>query len=118
MPQRFERSVEIGFRAVRDVVCDRGGQYGDTLQQSQWLTLKSAVLELTGQNIDNDQACIIGLAALNDVKYWRQLGRFKLDSLIDQTAYSAALLGEILNHESTHSTNPVAAGPVGQNAED
>lgn len=95
MKQRFEQSFEIGTQAVRGVVGERGEQYRDTLENAQWLTLIGALEEISGIRISNDSARLVAMAAMVDVKYWRQLGPWKHDTLVDRVAYEGVLLGEM-----------------------
>lgn len=92
---RFERTAELGHKKVRATYSQRGQEYGDTVQLNNWLILKGVMREL-GFPEPSDQECrfIFGSAML-DVKYWRNLGGYKEDSIVDGNAYSSHFLGEI-----------------------
>lgn len=111
---RYEQSFRMGVQKVGEVVDERGGQYRDTLEEAQWLTLIGILEHLTGVRISNDSARVVALAALADIKYWRQLGPFKLDTLIDRVAHEATLTGELDRLESKpgspcpHATDPTS----------
>lgn len=91
---RFERSLRRGYRALEPVFAQRSTQYGDTLEECQWLTLRN-IASLMGIKLTKRQARLLALAAHVDNKYWRQLGPFRRDTLLDLLAYNAALLGEL-----------------------
>ena len=91
---RFTRALNRGLSILRPVFQERSAQYGDTMAECRWLTMKSVALAM-GIELKDDEARILFLAGQGDVKYWRQLGEFKADNLIDGLAYGAALIGEL-----------------------
>lgn len=91
---RFTRALNRGLGILRPVFEQRSIQYGDTMEECRWLTMKSVAIAM-GIDINNDEARILFLAGQDDMKYWRQLGGFKADNLIDRMAYDAALVGEL-----------------------
>lgn len=98
-PPRFTRSAEAGIAEVRATYTERGGQYGDTLEHSEWLALRAHAKEFAGVELTKEQARILGLAALADVKHERFRGGWKLDNLVDGGAYGAVLIGETLAYK-------------------
>lgn len=72
----------------------RGGEYGDTWRDCQWLTTKAICKEL-GVEVSEYALRAIALATLVDVKHQRMQGGWKGDNLIDGIAYSAALAEEM-----------------------
>jgi len=94
---RFARMANSGVEQIKDTYDTRGSQYADTMEHTQWLQLIS-VAERYGIKITNDQARAIAIAGLVDIKYWRSLGGFKKDNLIDGASYTAYLIGE-LDHQ-------------------
>ena len=91
---RFARMANYGQEQVKNTYAQRGSEYADTMEETQWLTLIS-VAKHYGITITNDQARAIAIASLCDIKYWRSLGGLKLDNLIDGGAYNAYLIGEL-----------------------
>jgi hypothetical protein len=94
MSNRFSKMADAGIAEIKATYAERGEQYADTMQNTQWVTLIS-VAKAMGITITNDQAKAIAIAGLCDIKYWRSLGGFKRDNLIDGGAYNAYLLGEL-----------------------
>lgn len=91
---RFTRALNQGFKVLRPVFEERSRQYGDTMEECRWLTMLSAA-DAIGIKLEPWQARILFLAGQDDMKYWRQLGGFKFDSLLDRLAYCGALIGEL-----------------------
>lgn len=111
---RFTRALNQGFAVLRPVFEERSRQYGDTMEECRWLTMLSAA-EAIGIKLEPWQARILFLAGQDDMKYWRQLGGFKFDSLLDRLAYCGALIGELdqatcaaLMHEPQQTSRPQA----------
>lgn len=92
---RFERSADAGHEQVRAVYHQRGGEYSDTLETNDWLAFRALAKKLLGVEVSKDQARLLSLASLVDVKYERLAGGWKDDSLTDGLAYGSALLGEL-----------------------
>lgn len=91
---RFNRMADAGMDDIKAIYTQRGGEYADTMEETQWLMLL-AVAKRMGIELTNDQARALAIAGLCDIKYWRNLGGFKRDNLLDGGAYNAYLLGEL-----------------------
>jgi len=92
---RFERMADRGLAKIRATYTQRGMEYGDTVEENQWLVLKAIMVKL-GFPRPTDQDCrLIFDSAMVDVKYWRNLGGFKEDNFIDGGAYNCQMLGEL-----------------------
>ena len=72
----------------------RGIEYGDSYRIDIHLTLKN-ILKKYNLDIPDRLLNAITAAVLIDVKYSRQVGPFKEDTLVDMIAYSAFLNEEI-----------------------
>lgn len=83
-----------GMDQIKATYATRGSEYKDTMEHTQWLQLIS-IADTFGLKITNDQARAIAIAGLVDIKYWRSLGGFKKDNLIDGASYTAYLIGEL-----------------------
>ena len=86
--------ADAGLAEIRAIYAERGDQYADTMEDTRWLTML-AVAKAMGITLTNDQARCLAIAGLCDIKYWRALGGFKRDNLVDGGAYNAYLLGEL-----------------------
>lgn len=86
--------ADAGVKQIRGTYAERGNQYADTMQETKWLNM-IAVAKQLGVEMTNDQARAIVIAGLIDIKYWRSLGGFKMDNLIDGASYTAYLIGEL-----------------------
>jgi len=102
---RFERNAEASLAKVRAIFTERGGQYADTWELAQWVKT-IAVARSIGIELSNEQARKIVAAALCDVKYWRNLGGYKEDNLLDGIAYDANLMAEMSTDEQKHQSGP------------
>jgi hypothetical protein len=91
---RFTRALNQGMAVLRPVFEERSRQYGDTMEECRWLTMLSAA-QAMGLKLEPWQARILFLAGQDDMKYWRQLGGFRADSILDRLAYCGALIGEL-----------------------
>lgn len=107
---RFTRALNRGLSILRPVFQERSAQYGDTMAECRWLTMKSVALAM-GIELNDNEARILFLAGQGDVKYWRQLGEFKADNLIDGLAYGAALIGELDTAALINGHQQVAGAP-------
>jgi hypothetical protein len=67
-----------------------------------------AVSRLLGLNLTNEQCRLLATAGFCDMKYWRNLGGYKDDSIVDGIAYDAFLAEEIrkLQHPDEYSNRP------------
>ena len=95
---RFARMANIGLDEIKKTYAQRGSEYADTMEKTQWLTLIN-VLSSYGIKITNEQARAVAIASLVDIKYWRGLGGLKMDNLIDGGAYNAYLIGELIKKD-------------------
>lgn len=87
----FEELATATTKRAESVYAGRGTEYGDTLRESRFLKLKACAAEL-GYKIENtDHLLILAIASLCDVKYWRNLGGYKDDNLIDGINYDKVL---------------------------
>ncbi len=91
----FDSNAKATLGRVSEIFQQRGGEYGDTWRDCQWLAIK-AVSRKLGLNLTHDQCRKIAAAALFDVKYQRLQGGYKDDSIIDGIAYGANLAAEML----------------------
>lgn len=91
----FSRNANSTLSAVRLTYDERGGQYGDTWKDCQWLAMLATAGEL-GLDITRDECRVLAAAALVDVKYQRLQGGFKDDTLIDSISYQANWRAEML----------------------
>lgn len=114
---RFTRALNQGMAVLRPVFEERSRQYGDTMEECRWLTMLSSA-EAMGLKLEPWQARILFLAGQDDMKYWRQLGGFKFDSLLDRLAYCGALVGELdratcagLTHETQRASGTPSDDP-------
>jgi hypothetical protein len=98
---RFERNAEASLSKVHAIFTERGGQYADTWEQAHWVKT-IAVAQSMGISMTNSEARKIVAAALCDVKYWRNLGGYKEDNLLDGIAYDANLMAEMAVDEQKH----------------
>lgn len=96
----FAELTKPTLERCANIFNERGGQYGDTWRECQFLALKAVAREL-GITIIDDHCRAIALAALVDVKYIRLLGGYSDDSLIDGINYSAALAQEMMLAQGT-----------------
>lgn len=92
--QLFESNAEATIKRVQATFRERGGEYGDTWEDCQWLALR-AVAKERGVTIPGDSLRAIAAAVLVDVKYQRLQGGWKDDSVIDGIAYQANLAEEM-----------------------
>jgi len=93
-PNLFKENAVATLAQVHETFCQRGGEYGDTWRNCQWLAVK-AVARRLGITLTTEQARKIAAAVLVDVKYQRLEGGYKEDSLIDGIAYEANLVAEM-----------------------
>jgi hypothetical protein len=94
MKPLFAHHADATLERVQATYQERGDQYGDTLKDCQWLKLR-AVGRRFGVEIPPDLALALGVAAWCDVKYQRNQGGYKDDSIIDGIAYDAVLAGVV-----------------------
>lgn len=87
----FEKNVLSTMERCTSIFTGRGKEYGDTWKDAQLLKLKSVFKELFNFTPDDEQLRIVACASLCDLKYWRFLGGYKDDNLIDGINYDAFL---------------------------
>lgn len=97
----FEQHAGKTIGVVTSTFGERGQQYGDTWRDCQWLTLK-AVSRKYGVDIPEYAVRALALAALCDVKYQRQQGGYKEDSVVDGIAYGLVMVEEIKQADIAH----------------
>jgi hypothetical protein len=96
----FDTNAAKTISTVSATFSQRGGEYGDTWRDCQWLNMK-AVAFIAGLKIDTAQCRLLAAAALSDVKYQRMQGGYKADTVIDRIAYDANLAAEVDNFMAT-----------------
>lgn len=84
----FETFADKTLSRVRATYAQRGGEYGDSWRNCQWLAMKATCREL-GISIPEAKLRALAVAALYDVKYQRLEGGYKDDSVIDAIAYGS-----------------------------
>ncbi len=90
----FEKLANATLDEVKKTYSTRGTQYGDTWAEARFV-LVEATLKKFGVKLSEGQIRSLVLASLSDVKYWRNIGGLKRDSLIDGIAYTAAFAEEV-----------------------
>lgn len=100
MKPLFERLATPTLARCQAVFTERGGQYGDTWKDCQFLVLR-AVLSEIGVELDDNDCRAIALASLVDIKHQRFMGGWKEDNIDDGINYAAALAEQmrIIKHE-------------------
>ena len=91
----FEERVNATLDRCTDIFTNRGAEYGDTWAEARFLVLQS-VLNKMEYKIDSIHFKAIAAAVLVDIKYWRNLGGYKDDSMIDGINYQALLAEEMV----------------------
>jgi hypothetical protein len=110
MTPKFQENAVATLSRVRGIFEERGGQYGDTWRNCQFLTMK-AVAEKYGIKIDSKFYRALATAAFVDKKYARLEGGYRDDNLIDGIAYQAYLAEEVRQLDlSLINTNEAAKG--------
>ena len=90
----FDSNASQTLTKVTATFNQRGGEYGDTWRNAQWLNIKAAA-KVAGISMDTDTARLLAAAALSDVKYQRMEGGYKEDTVIDRIAYDANFAAEM-----------------------
>lgn len=90
----FDSNATKTLSKVSATFNQRGGEYGDTWRDAQWLNMKAAAA-VAGIQLDIPTARLLAAAALCDVKYQRMQGGWKDDTIIDRIAYDANLAAEM-----------------------
>lgn len=94
--QLFQSLADKTLDRVRDTYNKRGKEYGDSLRHCQWLTMMAVAKEY-GVEIPEKARRALALAVMVDIKYQRNEGGFKDDSVIDGIAFASALAEEMRN---------------------
>lgn len=90
----FEQHADKTIERCRQTYAGRGTEYGDTWRDCKFLKME-AVAKHLGLQIDPKFFRALATAAFCDMKYWRFLGSYKDDNLIDGINYDAFLAEEV-----------------------
>ena len=90
----FEQRANATLAIVKNTYSSRGGEYGDTWRNCQFITMKAVARALDLQ-IPDSYFRALATAGFCDMKYQRLEGGWKPDSPIDGIAYSAYLVDEM-----------------------
>lgn len=90
----FESHALATIKRATATFQGRGDEYGDTWRECRFLKMKAVAREL-GCNIDPEHFRALATAAFCDMKYWRFLGGYKEDSILDGINYDAFLAEEV-----------------------
>jgi hypothetical protein len=90
----FELRADATFERARDTYAGRGTEYGDTWRECQFIKMK-AVARALGIDIKPEHLRAIATAAFCDMKYWRLIGGYLDDSIVDGINYDAFLAEEM-----------------------
>lgn len=90
----FETRALESFDRAKSTFVGRGDEYGDTWRECRFLKMRAVAREL-GLNIPDKCLRALAAAAFCDMKYWRLLGGYKDDSIIDGINYDAFLAAEM-----------------------
>lgn len=83
----FNSVCELVDQEQNAIMQERGGQYGDSWGECQWLALRATMRKVSGP-IDSPEICrAMALAALVDIKYQRLMGGYKEDTPQDLCNY-------------------------------
>jgi hypothetical protein len=95
----FETQALATIERATSTFAGRGEEYGDTWRECRFLTMQ-AVAKRLGLEIPTNTLRALAAAAFVDMKYWRALGGFKDDSLVDGINYQAFLAEEMRQLET------------------
>lgn len=90
----FDKYADATLERVKKTYSGRGEEYGDTMRDCQWLTMR-AVAQRLGVALPAKYARVIAIAGLLDLKYQRMQGGYKDDNLVDHGAYAAFVAQEM-----------------------
>jgi hypothetical protein len=90
----FETHALATLDRAKSIFAGRGTEYGDTWRECRFLKMAAVAREL-GLAIPAHYLRALATAAFADMKYWRFLGGFKDDSLVDGINYDAFLAEEM-----------------------
>lgn len=94
MKPLFETHALATLGRATDTYVGRGSEYGDTWRECRFLKM-AAVARALGYEIKPEHFRALATAAFCDMKYWRFLGGYKDDSLLDGINYDAFLAEEV-----------------------
>jgi hypothetical protein len=97
----FESHANATIKRVTSTFGTRGAEYGDTWGQAKFVIME-AVARTLGIEIKPEHYRALATAAFVDMKYWRSLGSYKDDSLVDGVAYASFLAEEMRQLSETH----------------
>ena len=107
----FETHALATIQRSVETFAGRGLEYGDTWKDCQFVTMKAVAKEL-GCDIAPAHFRALATAAFVDMKYWRGLGGYKDDSLVDGINYQAFLAEEM--RQLDRRIDPVNVIPLNQ----
>lgn len=90
----FEEHAMKSYARAQEIFTARGSGYGDTWRECNFLKMK-AVADALSIPIPDNALRALATAAFLDMKYWRNLGGYNDDSLIDEMNYDAFLAEEM-----------------------
>lgn len=90
----FEERADVSISRAQAVYKQRGGEYADTWRSCRFLKMK-AVSKALGIEIKPEHFRALATAAFCDMKYERNAGGYKDDSIIDGINYDAFLAEEM-----------------------
>ena len=90
MTPLFEEYTLATMERAKQTFVGRGAEYGNTWKDCNFLKMK-AVARALNLTIPDEAFRALATAGFLDMKYWRNLGGFKDDSLIDEMNYDGFL---------------------------
>lgn len=100
----FESHASATIERATATFAGRGKEYGDTWREARFITMQAVARQL-GCVIKSEHFRALATAAFCDMKYWRGLGGYKDDSLVDGINYQA-FLAEEMRCISLHTGDP------------
>lgn len=90
----FDENADASLARAAAIYKQRGGEYADTWRTCRFLKMKAVAKEL-GCEIPDEAYRALATAAFCDMKYERNAGGYKDDSIIDGINYDAFLAEEM-----------------------
>src|SRR5436190_1865467 len=90
----FETHALATIQRSIETFSGRGIEYGDTWRETRFVIMEAVARKL-GCDIRPEHFRALATAAFCDMKYWRGLGGYKDDSLVDGINYQAFLAEEM-----------------------
>jgi hypothetical protein len=90
----FESHTKQTIQRAIETYAGRGMEYGDTWRENQFITMKAVAREL-GLEIPPEFFRALATAGFVDFKYWRGLGGYKDDNIVDSMNYQGFLAQEM-----------------------